>query len=167
MHLCPARFRVLEDAAVLQYPGKYDSDFLLNDAVDVVGTHIRIFLLQFFSPVGMSCDRSLPAYVAAGQEGFFQCFHFPEKTRRKNGEAHHFDQSDIFLLDVMQFRMRMEDSQRILLRRAIVAEHQVQFIPAVAHPCDRGDRIMRHGSLRISPAELPVRGIRPYAGFFV
>ena len=62
---------------------------------------------------------------------------------RKDEQAHHFNQTDIFLFNVMQRLMRMENPQRMLRTSTIVAKHQQQTILAIHLPQNRRNRVMR------------------------
>ena len=57
-------------------------------------------------------------------------------------QAHHLDQADVLLLDVVQRRMGMEDAQRMLLAGAVVAQHQVQPVHAVHLAQDGRDGVV-------------------------
>ena len=50
------------------------------------------------------------------------------QSGREHRQTHDLDQTDIFFLDVMQLRVRMVNTKRILIRRDVIAEHQIQLI---------------------------------------
>ena len=69
--------------------------------------------------------------------------HLALETRGQHSEAHDLDEADVLLLDVMHLGMRMEDAERILVRRAVVAQHEVELVAATLAARDRRDRIVR------------------------
>ena len=77
--------------------------------------------------------------IAAGKNSLLQICHLFFKSCRKDRTAHHLDQSDVLLLDMVLLRMRVKDAQRILLCRDIVPKHQIQLIAAVSSARDRCD----------------------------
>ena len=65
------------------------------------------------------------------------------KPARQDRQPHHFDQADVFLLDVEHLPMRMENPFRILLIRAIVPQNQVHLVDAlVISAGNRSNRIV-------------------------
>ena len=50
------------------------------------------------------------------------------QTTRQDEQPHHLNQPDVLLLDVMQRRMRMEDAQRVLFARTVVAQNEIQAV---------------------------------------
>lgn len=66
-----------------------------------------------------------------------------EAPRREHRQTHDLDQTDIFFLDVMQLRVRMVNTKRILIRRDVIAEHQIQLIEIAILSGNRRDRVVR------------------------
>ena len=69
-------------------------------------------------------------------------FHLPFQTGRKYSKTHDFDQTDIFLFDMVQLGMRMINPKRMFLCRNVIAQSQIQFKHITAFSGDRCDRIM-------------------------
>ena len=86
-------------------------------------------LLQFFNP--RFVFLKFPVQRAIVQNSIFQFSQFPFQTSRQNCQSHHFNQSNVFLFDVVQFRMGMIHTQRMLLRSDVISEHQIQFVISI------------------------------------
>ena len=65
------------------------------------------------------------------------------QSGREHRQTHDLDQTDIFFLDVMQLRVRMVNTKRILIRRDVIAEHQIQLIEIAILSGNRRDRVVR------------------------
>ena len=63
----------------------------------------------------------------AGQE-VLQRGQFRLQATGQNEQAHHLNQADVLLLDVMQRRMGVEDAQGMLVAGAVVAQHQAELV---------------------------------------
>ena len=61
--------------------------------------------------------------LLASQPSLSNQSHILLQTRWQYSQAHNLNQADILLLDMMYIGMRMEDTQRILLISAIVAQY--------------------------------------------
>ena len=61
--------------------------------------------------------------LCALQQIFFDVRHLVFKACGKNRQAHNLNKPDIFLFDVVNFGVRVENSQRMLLARAVVSEN--------------------------------------------
>ena len=80
----------------------------------------------------------------AGKKGPAEQLHLAFQAGRKDGEAHDFDEADVFFLDVVELRVRVVDAEGMLLCCDVVAQDQVEF-PDISVPAgDRGDRVVRH-----------------------
>ena len=87
--------------------------------------------LNFFSPWQMTVGN-LVWFIEPVLLDFFQ---FTLQTSWQNGPAHHFNQTDVFLFNVPELFMRMEDAQWVLLTSIIVSQNQVKhkFIAITVH----------------------------------
>ena len=74
--------------------------------------------------------------------------HLRFKARRQNCQPQHLDQPDVLLLDVVYIGMRMEQPERMLRRRAIVPEDEIELEIRAAPPRNRRDRVVRRIRLR-------------------
>ena len=110
--------------------------------MDVVRVHIFIVGKEFLHPVRMLGKHLVAADVRAGKDGLFQIRHLAVQTGRKHRKAHHFDQADVLLLDVVQLRMGMIHAQRMLLGGDVVAQHQIQLIVVAALSGNGGDGVV-------------------------
>ena len=74
------------------------------------------------------------------------------QTVGQNCQAHYFDQTNVFFFDVVQLRVRMKNPQRMLVARAVIAQHQIQFKHTLAHTRNRCDGVVwRVMGLRKNP----------------
>ena len=69
--------------------------------------------------------------------------HLRFETRGQDRQPQHFDQADVLLLDVMHLGVRVKEPERMLCRRPIVAEHEIELKVLAAPPRNRGNRIVR------------------------
>ncbi len=61
-------------------------------------------------------------------QGLLQQLSFRQQPGRQNGQTHHLDESDVFLLHMVVLGMGMEQPQRMLFGGTVVAQHQIQLI---------------------------------------
>ena len=69
--------------------------------------------------------------------------HLLFESARQNRQTHDLDQTDVFLLDVVQLLMRMIEAHRMFWCGQVVAQHQIQFVLAISHSGNRRDRVVR------------------------
>ena len=75
-------------------------------------------------------------------QGLLQKLRLGKEPGRQNGQAHHFDEADVLLLDVVVLGVGVEQPQRVLLGGAVVAQHQVQLVVLPPPPGDGGDGVV-------------------------
>ena len=87
--------------------------------------------LQFLVP-GLVLLHLRPGHDFLGLGGVLQgllqqpCL--GEQPGRQNGQAHHLDQADVLLFDVVVLGMGVEQPQGVLRGGAVVAQHQIQLV---------------------------------------
>ena len=65
------------------------------------------------------------------------------EPRGEYGKSHYLDETDVLLLEVVVFRVRMVNTQRMLFRGYVVTKNKIQFEFAVlVHACDRSDGVV-------------------------
>jgi len=140
----------LEHAAVRQHLGEFAADLGPKQRFRFLRPHRRAAGGdEFRDPGGVSGQgmvsfrkrrRVVPVFAGQDPPDAGQLFLQPA---RQHGEAHHFDQADVFLLDVVQMAARMENALRMRLVGAVVAEHEVelQFARGIV-PRDRRDGVV-------------------------
>ena len=127
---------------------------------DRIPGYLRILRPELVYPVGMFLKQFILTDIHTGKNRLRKLLHLILQSGRKNRQSHNFNQTDIFLLDMMQLRVRMIDTKRMLLGRDIVAQHQIQFELISSFSGNRGNRVMRltvrlsinkYGFIRINP----------------
>ena len=144
---------------MLQHLGEGNADLLFQDLSDASGIHRAVLLHDLLRPVRVGSSFRIRPEVRAFDDPPGQRVHLVQQPRRQDGKAHHLDQADVFLLNMMELLVRVEDAQRILLCGPVVPERQIQLKHAVPHTCDRRDgvvggsvRLRQHLRLRIAVA---------------
>ena len=132
----------LIDAGVDKNLGKDLADFFIDDLVDVVRGHAAT-TEEFLRPVCVLGNGLVSAQIAACKDGRLERIHLFFQAGGQHGKSHNLDKPDVFLLDMMQLRMRMVDAERILLRGDVVAQDEIQLIVVAAAARNRRDRIVR------------------------
>ena len=126
---------------MLQHLLEYNADLLFQNLFHIFCCE-SIFFFQFLYPVGMFFQNFIFSQIFACHNGFAQTFKFTFQTCRKHCQAHNFDQTDVFFLDMVQFRMRMINTQRMFFGRNIIPQNQIHLIHITTFSCDRGDGIV-------------------------
>ena len=75
----------------------------------------------------MLCQFLICPDVPALKDCLSQICQFLFQAGGKNCQAHYLDETDIFLLNMVQFLMGMVHAQRELFGGDIIAQHQIQF----------------------------------------
>ena len=87
-------------------------------------------------------DISYSCRTACGND-LCQLFHLIFKPCRKNSQTHYLNKSDILLLDMMQLAVRVVNSERMLLGRDVISQHQIQLIAFIVSACNGGYCVVR------------------------
>ena len=95
----------------------------INDFFFALALERIIFFLKLIHPVCMFSQSLVCADIFALNYGLSQVFEFCLKAARKHCKAHNFNQTDVFLFDVMKFCMRVIYSKRVLRRCNVIAEN--------------------------------------------
>ena len=127
-------FRIRKYSTVFQDFCEDQSDLLLNDTVQFIakcGTGffvpdpgqlfrsiVGILFQKCFCPVRVrsgpfvlpEIPGSFPVHDRGGED-----IHLRQKAGREHGKSHDFDQADVFLFNMVQLLVGMENAQRILL----------------------------------------------------
>ena len=78
-------------------------------------------------PSGMRRSQFVRAQIPMRDQDLGDGGQFVLQTRRQYRKPHHLDQSDVLLLDVMQFGVRMVDAEWMLIGGDVVSQHQIKF----------------------------------------
>ncbi len=81
--------------------------------------------------------------IGPGGQGVRHCGQLFLEPGGQNGQAHHLDQADILLFDVVELPVGVIDSQGVLLGGNVVAQHQVQLVSFAPPPGDGGYGVVR------------------------
>ena len=112
--------------------------------MDVLRVQFRMLFQDLARPFGVLLDiLAILLQRGAGGQRSFQLCHLALQTAGQHGQAHHFDQADVLLFDVMELGMGVEYAKRMLGRGDVVAQHQVQLELAVPHPGNGGNGVVR------------------------
>ena len=98
---------------------------------------------KFLYPVCMLGKRLICPQAHTVKKCLFECRHLVFQTCRKHRKPHNLDQTDIFLLNVVQLRMWMVYPKRMFCRCNIVPKHQIEFVVLPTSSRDRRDRVVR------------------------
>gem|GEM_PF-5632468 len=147
---CHAFGGALVDARVREDGLEDFADLVLEHFVEVFGLCLGVLRADFLVPCGVALDFLDAADVFRALDPLLlQRGHLFLEARRQHGEAHDLDEADILFLDVVNFLMRMEDAERILVRRAVVAQHEVELVALALAAGDWRDRVVRR-AVRLS-----------------
>ncbi len=134
-------FRLLIDTAVLKDLCEHKADLVFDDLLEcfvslgralyIFRSEFRILFEDLRDPCCVGGKRLDLCELFPFQYSFPECFHFLEQTGRQDRKAHDLDEADIFFLDVMQLRMRVENAQRVLFGGQIVAEDSSKSLPFI------------------------------------
>ena len=141
---CAAGSIQFVDAGVGQNFGEHVADLILQNGVYVVCVQFRMAGEDALGPLGVLLQLfGVLGSGGAGDQYIGQLGHFLLQAAGQNGQTHDLDEADIFLFDMVQFCVRVEHAQRVLLGGDVIAQHQIQLIFAVPHPGDGGDGVVR------------------------
>ena len=83
------------------------SDFILDDGFGILGIEFRVSVHEFFRPIRVLGKLVVCAKVFAVQKRCPQVGHLLFESARQNRQTHALNQTDVFLLNMVQFLMRM------------------------------------------------------------
>ena len=90
----------------------------------------------------MSRRQGILPQIAAGDQLVRHCGQLRLQAGGEDGQPHHLDEADVLLFDVVELRVGVVETQRVLRRGQVVAQHQVQLIVLPPPAGDGGDGVV-------------------------
>ena len=127
-----------------EYLEEHRTDLIAQNPIHILRRHRRVRRTHLAVPVRVLCDiRPVRNIRRPFEQSRAHRIHLIAQACGQNGEPEHLNEADVLLLDVMHLGVRVKEPERMLCRRPIVAEHEIELKVLAAPPRNRGNRIVR------------------------